>query len=320
MRVFITGGSGFIGTALTTELINSGHQVLALARTDESAAKLRKLGAQIQMGSLEDLDSLRKGAAAADGVIHLGFVHGLSQVGLVKRLGIIFGGITRGIMLSFGETVVGVDIKAIEAIGSQLEGTNRPFVNVLGTMSLKHGKLGTEKDALDASGLGGIRSKSERAMFALVPKGVSAMCVCLPPTVHGDGDKAFVPHMIKAAEKHRASAYINDGQNRWPAVHLLDAVRLIRLVLENGKSTTRYHGVAEEGIPLKNIADVIGRKLNLPVVSKSSKEAEKHFGFLTAFFSADNLASSQWTQEQLSWKPIQPGLIADLEKGTYFKT
>jgi nucleoside-diphosphate-sugar epimerase len=258
MRVFITGGSGFIGTALTSELIRSGHQVLALARTDESAAKLKKLGAQIQMGSLEDLESLRKGAAAADGVIHLGFVHGLSQVGLSKRLGIIFGGITRGIMMSFGETAVGIDIRAIEAIGSQLEGTNRPFVNVLGSMSLKHGKLGTEKDALDTSGFGGIRSKSERAMFALVPKGVRATAVCFPPTVHGDGDKGFVPHMIKAAEKHRVSAYVNDGQNRWPAVHRLDAVQLLRLVLENGKSGTRYHGMAEESIPLKDIADVIG--------------------------------------------------------------
>ncbi len=319
MRVFITGGSGFIGRALIKELINSGHDVLALARTDESASKLKELGAQIQMGSLEDLDSLKKGAVASDGVIHLGFAHGLSQVSLPKRLGIIFGGITRGIMTSFGETVVGVDIKAIEAIGSQLKGTDRPFVNVLGTMSLRHGKLGTEKDALDTSGFGGIRSKSEKAMFALVPKGVRAMAICLPPTVHGDGDQGFIPHMIKSAEKHCASAYVNDGQNRWPAVHLLDAVRLLRLVLENGHAGTRYHGVAEEGIPIKNIAEVIGRKLNLPIVSKSNKEATKHFGFLTAFFSADNRASSQWTQDQLGWKPTQPGLIADLEEGTYFK-
>jgi nucleoside-diphosphate-sugar epimerase len=187
-------------------------------------------------------------------------------------------------------------------------------------MSLNHGKLGTEQDALETTRIGGIRSKSERAMFALVPKGVPAMAICLPPTVHGDGDQGFIPHMIKSAEKHRASAYINDGQNTWPAVHLLDAVRLLRLVLENGNAGTRYHGVAEEGIAIKNIAEVIGRKLNLPVVSKSNKEAAKHFGFLTAFFSADNLASSQWTQEQLEWKPTKPELVADLERGTYFNT
>ena len=319
MRVFITGGSGFIGTALIKELTSSGHQVLALARSESSAAKLKKLGAQIQQGSLEDLESLRKGAAAADGVIHLGFAHGLSQVSLTKRIAIILGGITRGIMTSFGEVVVGVDVNAIEAMGSALKETNKPFVSVLGTMSLTHGKLGTEHDTLDVKSLGGIRAKSERAMFALVPDGVRAVCVCLPPTVHGDGDQAFVPHMIKAAEKNQQSAYVNDGQNHWPAVHITDAVRLLRLALENGKAGTRYHAVAEEGIALKTVAEVIGRKLKVPVISESNKKAAKHFGFLFAFFAADSLASSQWTQEQLKWQPAGPGLIEDLEQGSYFQ-
>jgi len=319
MKVFVTGATGFIGSAVVKELIGAGHQVLGLARTDESAAKLEKMGAEVHRGSLEDLASLRSGAAASDGVIHLGFVHELGQASIAKRFGIIFGGFTRGIMTSFGQTIVGIDVKAIEAIGSALAGTNRPFVNVLGTMSLKPGKLGTEKDALDPSSVGGIRSQSEKAMFALASKGIRPMVVCLPPTVHGDGDKAFMPAMIKAAKKNGVSAFVNDGVNRWPAVHRLDAAHLLRLVLENGVSGTRYHAVADEGVPVKEIASVIGRKLNLPVKGKSTKDAAKHFSWLSTFLAVDNPASSQWTQQQLGWKPSHPGLIADLEKGTYFE-
>ncbi len=319
MKVFVTGATGFIGSAVVKELIGAGHEVLGLARTDESAAKLKKMGALVHRGSLEDLESLRSGATASDGVIHLGFVHELGQASVAKRFGIIFGGLSRGIMTSFGQTIVGIDIKAIEAIGSALAGTNRPFVNVLGTMSLKPGKIGTEKDPLDPSSIGGIRSQSEKAMFALSAKGVRSMVVCLPPTVHGDGDKAFVPRMITAAKKNGVSAFINDGQNRWPSVHQRDAAHLLRLVLEKGVAGTRYHAVADEGVLVKEIATVIGRKLNLPVRGKSGKEAAKHFSWLSAFLAVDNPASSQWTQQQLGWKPTHLGLIADLEKGTYFE-
>ena len=318
MKVFLTGATGFIGSAVVKELIGAGHQVLGLARTDESAAKLVKLGAQVHRGSLEDLESLRSGAAASEGVIHLGFVHELGQASVSKRLGIIFGGLSRGIMTSFGQTIVGIDIKAIEAIGSALAGTNRPFVNVLGTVSLKPGKLGTEKNPLDPSSVGGIRSASEKAMFALQARGVRPMVVCLPPTVHGDGDKAFVPLMIKAAKKNGVSAFVNDGLNRWPSVHQLDAAHLLRLVLEKGVGGTRYHAVADEGVPVKDIAAVIGRKLNLPVKAKEGKDASKHFSWLSVFLSVDNPTSSKWTQEQLGWKPTHPNLINDLESGKYF--
>lgn len=318
MRVFVTGATGFIGSAVVQELISTGHQVIGLTRTEQGAQKLAKMGAQAMPGSLEDLESLRKGAREADGVVHLAFVHALSQVSFSKQVGIFIGGISKGITQSFVSTVVDVDGKAIEAIGSVLQGTQRPFVTALGTLSLKPGQLRTEHDDVDLNGIGGPRGNSEKMMLALASKGIRSSVIRLPPSVHGDDDKGFMSIIIKAAQKNKASASIGDGLNRWPAVHRLDAAHLIRLALEKGAPGARYHGVGDEGVPWTHSAELIGRRLSVPVVSKSGKAASKHFGFLSLFAGIDNPVSSQWTQQQLGWEPKEPGLIADLEQGSYF--
>jgi nucleoside-diphosphate-sugar epimerase len=314
MRVFVTGATGFIGTAVVRELIEKGHQVLGLARTKKGAEQLIKLGAQPHPGSLENLDSLRRGAAASEGVIHLAFAHDLSHVSFAKRFGIIVGGMKRGIIESFGSTMVGIDKSAIAVMGAELVGSDRPFVTVLGTLSLKPGKLGTEQDDTDPSSFGSIRGESETAILSFASKRVRASVIRLPPTVHGQGDKAFMRNVINAAKKQGVSAYIGDGTNRWPAVHRLDAANLLRLALEKGSAGARYHGVSEQGIPLKNVAEMIGQRLNLPVVSKSGKEASKHFGWLSMLLSIDNPASGHWTQKTLGWQPENLGLLADLEQ------
>lgn len=320
MKVFVTGSTGLIGTAVVRELLAHGHQVLGLARSDAAAEALKKMGAEAHRGSLEDLESLRSGAAASEGVIHLAFIHALGHMSLSKRLAMFAGAFSRGIMTSFGETTVGLDLKAIEVIGAALADTNRPFVTVLGTLSLTPGKLGKEQDGIDSGSFGSIRGNSEKAMMALAQKGVRASVIRFPPTVHGDGDKAFIAMMIKAAKKKGVSVFIGDGMNRWPAVHKLDAARLLRLALEKGEAGARYHGVADEGVPIKEIAETISRRLGVPVASKSNKEAAKHFGWLASILAIDNPSSSEWTQKQLGWAPTQPGLIADLEKGRYFES
>jgi nucleoside-diphosphate-sugar epimerase len=213
---------------------------------------------------------------------------------------------------SFGAAVVGVDQAAIAAMGDVLAGSGKPFVTVLGTLSLKPGQLGVEQDDPDAASFGAQRAESERAVLALARRGIRALVIRLPPTVHGAGDKAFAKMLIDRAKKNGASAYIGDGNSRWPAVHRLDAAHLLRLALEKGAAGARYHGVAEEGVATKAIAEAIGRKVEVPTVSKSGKAASQHFGWLASIFSVDNPASSAWTRGQLGWEPHQPGLIADL--------
>ena len=293
MRVFVTGASGFIGSAVVPELIRAGHQVLGLARSDASAASLAAAGAAVHRGSLDDLDSLRAGAAGADGVIHLAFKHDFAD----------FTG------------AAAADLSAVETIGAALEGSGKPFLVTSGTAALPPGRLGTEEDVPEGRLP---RVASEHATLALAERGVRASIVRLAPTVHGEGDHGFVPRAIDIARDRGVSAYVGDGANRWPAVHRLDAARLYRLAVEAAPAGSRLHGAGEEGVPFRDIAGVIGRRLHLPVVSIPSEEAEAHFGWLGAFVQIDNPTSSALTQERLGWRPAQPALIADLEAGHYF--
>ncbi|HWW13091.1 MAG TPA: SDR family oxidoreductase [Candidatus Dormibacteraeota bacterium] len=294
MRAFVTGATGFIGTAVVRELIDAGHQVLGLARSDAAAKSLAGAGADVHRGSLEDLESLRGGAAAADGVIHTAFIHDFSNYGPAAE----------------------ADRRAIETLGSALAGSDRPLIITSGTLlAQRQGSLATEEDAPNPN----FPRKSEEAALALAARGVRASVLRLPPSVHGNGDHGFVPCLINIAREKRVSAFVGDGLNRWPAVHRFDAAHLYRLVLEKGIASAAYHGVADEGVPTREIAEVIGRHLNVRVVSKSREEAADHFGWIAHFFGIDGPASSAQTQARLGWRPEQPGLISDLNADHYFE-
>jgi nucleoside-diphosphate-sugar epimerase len=293
MRVFVTGSTGFIGSAVVRELIDAGHQVLGLARSDAAAKSLVAAGAEVHRGSLEDLESLRSGAAAADGVIHTAFIHNFNNYA----------------------PSVEADRRAIETIGSALAGSDRPLIVTSGTLVVAPGRNATEEDPPNPN----FPRKSEDATLALSARGVRASVLRLPPSVHGNGDHGFVPRLISIAREKGVSAFIGDGLNRWPAVHRLDAAPVYRLALEKSSTGARHHAVADEGIPTREIAELIGRHLNVPVVSKSREEAADHFGWIGRFFGIDGPASGVLTQERLGWRPVQPGLIADLKAGHYFE-
>jgi len=295
MKIFVTGATGFIGSAIVQDLIRAGHQLLGLARSDAGAKSLVAAGAAVYRGSLEDLESLRSGAAASDGVIHTAFIHDFANYAPAAEK----------------------DRRAIETLGAALAGSGRPFVVTSGTLLLqRQGPLATEEDAADAN----FPRKSEQAVLSVASQRVRVSSLRLPPSVHGRGDHGFVPALINLAREKGTSAYVGDGLNRWPAVHRLDAAPLYRLALEKGSAGASYHGVADEGVPFREIAEVIGRRLNVPVVSKSLEEAANHFGWLAHFVGIDCPASSAQTQQQLGWAPKQPGLIADLDQTHYFET
>ena len=323
MRVFVTGATGFIGSAVVKELMGAGHSVAALARTEQAAKALSSKGIRPIAGTLTDMESLRKAAAAADGVIHLAFMHGPSQIPFAQRMGVIFGGLPTGIAKRFMSVAAEADRNAIETFGAALKGSGRPLVTTFGTMGLSHvglrvAKPATEEDEPDALSAGILRARTEKNVEALASLGVRASMIRLAPTVHGDGDTGLIPQLIGIARKKGRFGYLGDGQNRWPAVHRLDAAKLFRLALEKGVTGTRYHGVGEEGIPFRSIAEVIGRQLNIPVESVSAKDAAKSFSWFGDFVATDNPASSHRTREQLGWEPTRPELLADLNGQSYF--
>lgn len=297
MRVFVTGATGFIGSAVVRELLDAGHTVTGLARSDASAEALTAVGAAVHRGSLDDLDSLRRGAEAADGVCHLAFIHDFTD---------------------FAANCA-TDLRAIEAIGEVLAGTDKPFVVTSGTPGLDQGRVATEEDRVDPESFSAIRQPSEIAAVALAERGVRSSVVRLPRSVHGTGDKGFVAGLIAVARQKGVSAYVGDGTNRWPAVHRLDAARLYLWALESAPAGAQYHAVGDEGLPLREIAEIIAARLDVPTGSVTPEEAVAHFGFLGLVASLDCPASSTLTQKQTRWQPVEVGLLADLEAGHYFE-
>jgi nucleoside-diphosphate-sugar epimerase len=300
MRVFVTGASGHIGSAVVPELLNAGHEVVGLARSDASAEALEAAGAEVRRGDLEDVDGLAEAAAASDGVIHLAYRHELMRTGEMER-------------------ATADDRRAIEAIGDALDGSGKPFVGTSGTLLLAvagiNDRAGTEEDAVEGPG----RVANENALIALADRQVRSSVVRLTPTVHSSLDKhGFVSGLIGMAREHGVSGYLGDGENRWPAVHTLDAAHLYRLALERAKPGTRLHAVADEGVPFREIAAAIGRGLDVPVESFDPDTAAERFSYLAGFVGLDGPASSALTREWLRWEPTHASLIPDIDEGHYF--
>ena len=292
MRVFVTGASGWIGSAVVPELIGAGHQVLGLARSDSSAAAITGAGAEVLRGGLDDLDVLRAGAAGSDGVIHLAFIHDFTRF----------------------EDSVQADARAIETMGAALEGSGKPLVIASGTPAVP-GRVATERDVPPPGGPFAGRVATAQAVLGMAARGVRSSVLGLPRTVHGDGDRhGFIAHLIGIARDKGVSGYVGDGSSRWPAVHVLDAAHLFRLAVERAPAGSRLHAIGDEGVPTRDIAEVIGRHLNLPAASVPAED----LGFLGQILAVDQPASSTLTSELFDWRPVQPGLIEDLDKGHYF--
>ncbi|MER5526288.1 SDR family oxidoreductase [Streptomyces sp. NPDC002677] len=296
MRVFVTGATGFIGSAVVRELLGAGHQVVGLARSDAAEAALKEAGAEVHRGDLDDVDGLRVAARAADGVVHTGFNHDFSDLPGALR----------------------TELAALAAFGDALADSGRPLVISSVTGLLTPGRLGTETDGPDPAAPGAHRGESERAALALADRGVRVSAIRLSASVHGAGDHAFVPHLIDLARDKGVAGYPGDGANRWPAVHRLDAAVLFRKALETAPAGAVLHAAAEEGVPLRDITAVIGRRLGLPVVSLGAEEAAAHFGWMIRFAGNDNPTSSTVTRERYDWRPDRPGLLADLDQDHYF--
>lgn len=296
MRVFVTGANGFIGSAVVQELIDAGHEVVGLARSDDAATAISAAGAEVHRGTLDDPDSLRAGATGADGVVHTAYNHDFSRM----------------------EDAALTDLRAIEALGSELEDSGRPLVITTGTALIKPGQVATEEDSAGPESVSHPRLAAEQIANDFAIRGVRTSVVRPGASVHGEGDHGFVPVLIEIAGSKGVSGYIDGGSNRWPAVHRLDAARLYRLALENGAAGSVFHAIGDEGVPTRDIAEVIARHLNVPAISIAAEDAAEHFGWLGAFFALDAPASSQLTQQRLGWVPTHPGLIEDLNAGHYF--
>jgi nucleoside-diphosphate-sugar epimerase len=300
MRIFVTGASGWIGSAVVSELLGSGHQVIGLARSDASAAAVAAAGAEVRRGDIGELEVLRAAARESDGVVHLAFRHDVAFTG------------------DF-ETAVGSDLAAIEALGDALAGTDRPLAIASGVAGLKPGTLATERDMGEPSPGPGGRVLNERAALGLAERGVRSMSVRFAPTVHGNGDHGFIAMIVAADRSAGSAAYIDDGTNRWAAVHRSDAARLVRLAIEGAPARSVLHAVGEEGVAIRDVAEAIGRGLELPVTSITAEQADDQFGFLARFVALDMPVSNALTRELLGWKPTHPGLIEDLDEGHYFQ-
>ncbi len=299
MRVFVTGASGWIGSAVVAELLAADHAVLGLARSDASAEAVTAAGAEVRRGDIGDLNVLRAAAAESDGVVHLAFRHDIAFTGDFQ-------------------TAVSSDRAAIEALGEALAGSDRPLAIASGLAGLKPGALATERDMPEPFPGPGGRVLNERTALEFAERGVRSMSVRFSPTVHGKGDNGFAAMIVAADRAAGAAAYIGDGVNRWPAVHRSDAARLVRLGIESAPAGSVLHAVGEEGVAIRDVAEAIGRGLKLPVTSITDEQAAGHFGFLAGFLGLDIPASSALTRELLAWEPTGPGLIADVESGHYF--
>ncbi len=307
MRVFVTGASGWIGSAVVPELIGAGHSVVGLARSDASAEALAVAGADVLRGTIDDLDVLRAGAEASDGVIHLAFKHDLA-----------FSGDFAG--------PADADRRAVETFGEALAGSDRPFLIASGVLGLAAHGVATELDGRDrepaAAALGGgllTRRGTAQLTLALAERGIRSSAMRLPPTCHGAGDNGFMAMLVATARDKGVAGYVGDGSNRWPASHRLDVALAFRLALEKAPAGSALHAVAEEGVALRQVAEVIGRHLDVPVVSVSPEDAGQHFGFLGPLVAMDSPASSVMTRRQLGWAPVHPGLVEDLDEGHYFR-
>ena len=285
MRVFVTGAAGFVGSAVVNELLANGHGVVGLARSDANAGVLEAAGAEVHRGSMEDMGTLRSGAAGAEGVIHCAFNHDFSKFAVNAEQ----------------------DRQALEVMAEALAGTGKPLISTSGLLGLAPGALGTE--AMAASGHSPRRSED---VLKAAERGVRAMTVRLPPNTHDGADGGFAPMLIAAAQAKGVSAYIGEGKNRWPAVHRLDAAKLYRLALEKGTAGARYHAVGDDGIPFRELAETIGKRLGVPIASITPEQAPDHFGFLAMFAGFDAPVSAQWTREQLGWSPTHKGVLEDL--------